>query len=133
MAAVVSCLPGLEGNEVREPTPPIILVEGHDVAIFESLEDACAHVELPDIKENVYRAYDAEGRLLSLEVEAEKPRISATEDEPGHLHELELLLNEFLTLVHAGPPVAPNSGISALIVAAKGSVRRVGKRSHVEN
>ncbi len=44
--------------------PPIIVIEGDDIAIYQSIEEVEQHIEPPDISAGV--AYDSEGRLLKL-------------------------------------------------------------------
>lgn len=50
---------------------PIILVEGRDIQIFFSLEEAEAYVEPTDVEANAYQVFDATG--LRLELLIEKP------------------------------------------------------------
>lgn len=51
--------------------PPIIVTEPGDVMVFKSVREAEVCLEAPDIKEGRFKAYDSEGRLLSVEQESE--------------------------------------------------------------
>jgi hypothetical protein len=78
------------------PTPPIFVIEGRDVTIFESLEDAQLQVEPIDVLEGVYVAYDAEGRILRMVVEGDQVKVRLGEDEPTHAEELSRILKDYL-------------------------------------
>ncbi len=56
------------GSEMK---PPIIVTEPGDVVVFETVREAEVYLEAPDVKEGRLKAYDSEGRLLSLEQESE--------------------------------------------------------------
>lgn len=47
---------------------PIIIIEGHDIQIFDSLSDAELELEVADVAANVYQVYDGEGASLGLDV-----------------------------------------------------------------
>jgi hypothetical protein len=49
-----------------QPKPPIFLIEGLDVGVFPSIEDALGSIEPIDVRE--CSAYDSEGRQLKLGV-----------------------------------------------------------------
>ena len=49
-------------------TPPIIVIDGHDFAFYDSLEAVGRHLE-PWYPEGDYLAFDSEGRKLVLVVE----------------------------------------------------------------
>ena len=92
--------------------PPVVIVDrrGNDINIHASIEDAQLHLEAIDVKNNEYRGYDSEGRLLALDVvidktsvlfglfqtSVERVRIRQAEDEPLHADELCTALFRFL-------------------------------------
>ncbi|QMU61548.1 MAG: hypothetical protein GKR92_07500 [Gammaproteobacteria bacterium] len=51
---------------------PIILNENSDLLLFSSEEELTSYIEPIDVKNNEYVAYDANGKLLSLLVEAQE-------------------------------------------------------------
>ena len=53
-----------------ETKPPIIVTEPGDVEVFKSVRDAELYLEAPEVKEGRLKAYDSEGRLLSVEQES---------------------------------------------------------------
>ncbi len=46
------------------PEAPIVVVEGRDIAVYDSATSAEARLESPDIENGIYRLYDAIGRKL---------------------------------------------------------------------
>jgi len=50
---------------------PIIINEHGDVSAYRSLEDACSYMEVIDVRNNEYVAYDADGYLLNLKIATE--------------------------------------------------------------
>lgn len=50
--------------------PPIIVTEPGDVMVFKSVREAEVFLEAPDVKEGQIKAYDSEGRPLSVEQES---------------------------------------------------------------
>ena len=73
--------------------PPIFVIEGDDVIVFESFE---VDLEPLDIRDGGMVAYDAEGRLLRLEINRGAVTVSVTEENPTHAAELEFALRKFL-------------------------------------
>lgn len=45
---------------------PIVIVEGRDVGIFRTVGDAERKLEAIDVKKQIFKGYDAEGRRLHL-------------------------------------------------------------------
>ncbi|MGH9943949.1 MAG: hypothetical protein ACRD9R_16515 [Pyrinomonadaceae bacterium] len=79
--------------------PPIIVYENGDVSIFASVEDVKIDLEPIDVENNIYVAYDSEGRLLSLAPTSPRITIQSAEQEPSHADELHAILFEFLLYV----------------------------------
>ncbi|MHC1725324.1 MAG: hypothetical protein AB9866_04805 [Syntrophobacteraceae bacterium] len=78
------------------PTCPIFVVEGFDVLAFSSLDQAENKLETIDVRNNVYRAFDAEGHLLDLQITTNRVAIILAEEKPNHVAELELVLRNYL-------------------------------------
>jgi hypothetical protein len=53
---------------------PIIVSEHGDLMVFRNEQELSSYLEPIDVKNGEYRAYDAKGRLLSLDVAAEEER-----------------------------------------------------------
>jgi hypothetical protein len=45
---------------------PIIVAEGEDISVFESVKSAESYIEAIDVDDGVYQAWDSEGRVLTL-------------------------------------------------------------------
>ena len=78
---------------------PIFVIEGGDVSVYLSVNEAEIDIEPIDAKSGGLMAYDAEGRLLRFETNHWRVSIGLAEDEPGHAAELEAALREFLIAV----------------------------------
>jgi hypothetical protein len=80
---------------------PIIISEPGDVFVFDSVDKTMAYIEPPDVFDNLYTAYDSEGRLLNLKAVSRNYEnaitIEVAEDTPAHQMELRNLLVDFLT------------------------------------
>jgi hypothetical protein len=85
-------------------TTPIILAEGLDVSLHESLDAAARQLEPADVASGEFRAYDAEGRLLSISTDGVTVQVQPFEALPGHREELVTLLKEFLAAVPVDLP-----------------------------
>lgn len=48
------------------PRPPILLAEGEDISVFKTVAAAASYAEAIDVDDGVYKAWDAQGRLLTL-------------------------------------------------------------------
>lgn len=87
-------------------SPPFILCDKGDVALFESIEDLERYIESPDIAS--YRAFDANGQVLCLMTMYPTPapqklvsivpvdRVTVSESGVHEVTELETLLRDFL-------------------------------------
>jgi len=114
--------------------PPIIIVDGHDVSIYDSVEEAQVQLEAIDVRNGEYRAYDAEGRLLAMDIVAEKKRVllgliptdvelvrmSDGEAAPTHERELRKALIAFLVATGSVAEVVDALTTSELVERAKG-------------
>lgn len=69
---------------------PIFIFEDEDCSCFENLQDAARGLEAIDVIENIFEAYDSEGRLLKLTAkdEFDTVKISLAEDSSSHQDEL---------------------------------------------
>ncbi|MBC7810421.1 MAG: hypothetical protein H7175_04705, partial [Burkholderiales bacterium] len=79
--------------------PPIFIYEPGTLMVFASLDDALSYIEPVDVYENLYVAYDSEGRLLHLSARDKTFRYPITvtpEDVPTHQDDLRNLLVPFL-------------------------------------
>lgn len=85
-----------EGFLTDSPIPPIFIIDGHDVAIFASIEEAQLHLEPIDVKNQQCVAFDAEGRLLRIEVEHGRIKAQLEEKESTHRGDLEAALRQYL-------------------------------------
>lgn len=85
-----------EGVLRSKLTPPIFVIDGLDVGVFKSIEDAVLQLEPVDVNRGDYAAYDAEGRLLRLAVDGLKVTAHPVESEASHAKELSVALSEFL-------------------------------------
>lgn len=61
--------------------PPIIAVDGHDVTIFESVQEAEGYIEYHDV--DVYRIFDAEGYVIHAKVRDQDWTVYLVQDEAG--------------------------------------------------
>jgi hypothetical protein len=46
--------------------PPIFITESNDISVHPTVKHAEQFLELQDVKDNIYTAYDSEGNLLNL-------------------------------------------------------------------
>lgn len=60
-----------------------------DISVYASIEDAQLQLEPVDVLNDEYIGYDAEGKLLRIEVENNRVVISLAEENPSHAQELE--------------------------------------------
>jgi hypothetical protein len=119
------------------PTSPIFVIEGFDVSIYASVEDAERHLESPDILDNRYVAYDSEGRLLILKaprpktrkffgiqsVTVDKINISCDESQPLHSEALKKELKELLKHFGVSPAWLEKAPLKDLVTK---SIEQVG-------
>ena len=78
---------------------PIIINESGDITLYTSVADAEINLEPIDVKDCIYSGYDAEGRLLKIELIGNKVSIKIAESKPSQKRELEELLRRALTIV----------------------------------
>jgi len=104
-----------EGVLDKNPKPPIFVIDGLDVGIFASIEDAVLQLEASDIKRGEYATYDAHGRLLELTVDGERILAHLSEHEPDHAEELSEALREFLKAMGVSSAADPNCDLPCLV------------------
>jgi hypothetical protein len=74
-----------ESPALSPPTPPLFVRGDGDLLTFGSAASLLSYVEWPDVKDGVYRAWDATGRPLHLYVaDDESPRLLAWSRRPAH-------------------------------------------------
>ena len=95
---------------------PIFICDriGGDIAVFGSVEDVESQLEVVDIRNEEYLAYDSVGRQLCLMVENGAVKISAVEKEPSHVEELRQKLSAFLIAAKI-PDISPTVSLAALV------------------
>lgn len=89
--------------------PPVFVkdMNGCDISVHASVEDARLHIEPTDVENEEYIAYDSEGRLLTLSVVEDKRTrlpswgrervvLDQAEEEPTHEQELRMALLDYL-------------------------------------
>lgn len=91
----------VSGMEYPRDSVPILVIEGNDIAAFESLNDALNWIEAIDALDDVYEVYDAAGRLLTLRAESDTGPVtlSGIDEDPRHREELRARLIRFFELV----------------------------------
>lgn len=97
--------------------PPLLIAEGLDLHLYDSVQDAALDLEAIDVQDGIYAGYDSEGRALRLTVRDEKVEISAAEASPGHQRQLAELLRAALAAV--GRPADPGADLPELVTAAR--------------
>lgn len=76
--------------------PPIIVNENGDIQLFRSTEEAGRAMEPIDIRNEEYKAYDAEGYPLRLDIEGNLVVITGRQGDACQKEELERDLRSFL-------------------------------------
>jgi hypothetical protein len=74
-----------------EPAEPVVLDERGDVAVFASIRDLVGYVEATDVRDGIYRAFDASGRPILLAAASDRARVTYTvgpHADPGHLRDI---------------------------------------------
>lgn len=56
----------MQPNSESTLQPPIVVIEGKDVRVFRTVDEAARAVEGPDVLEGIYEAYDATGVRIEL-------------------------------------------------------------------
>jgi hypothetical protein len=108
----------------QPPVPPLIIGQPGDVGFFASEDAVTRHLD-PDIADEPYAAFDAEGRRLELVRTRVKKRqllwnrdvdalaVTVAEQIPTHQAQLDRLLREFLNSI--GDPPLVEASLDALI------------------
>ncbi|HYQ82430.1 MAG TPA: hypothetical protein VEP28_00170 [Rubrobacter sp.] len=97
--------------------PPVIVAEGLDLKLYDSVRDAELDLEPVDVQAGCYVGYDSEGHELLFAVQEGRVEISAAESSPGHRRKLAELLRT--ALASAGRPIEAGAGLEDLIEAAR--------------
>lgn len=97
--------------------PPVIIAEGLDLKLYDSVHDAALDLEAIDVQDGIYVGYDSEGRELLLTVREEKVEILAAEASPGHRRQLAELLRAALAAI--GRPIQADAALEDLAEAAR--------------
>jgi hypothetical protein len=71
------------------PQPPIFILEGHDLGIFDDVEQAQAQLEPIDVKDGIYEGYDAHGRRLRIWTDGKRTFIELEEEQASDASSLE--------------------------------------------
>lgn len=98
---------------------PIIIAEGWDVYLYNSIADAEGYMEPIDVEDAIYKGYDAEGKLLTISTDGKKVFISAAEDGPKHARELEDFLRECLARVKEKAAAEQSPDLPSLLKACE--------------
>jgi hypothetical protein len=114
-----------------QPTCPLFVWESGALYVFASVNDAELDLEAIDVRGGIYRAFDATGRLLRLEVERlrerflwvfslarERVRITLAEDASTHADELAGILEPFLEHLGLQREASTKMTLSELVAAA---------------
>lgn len=102
---------------MRIVTPPIFIVDGLDVGIFESLRDVELHLEPIGANNQTREIYDAEGRLIRVDVKGNRVTAVVEEANPTHARELEAALRAFLGEMNEPLASDPECDLTCLIRA----------------
>ena len=79
---------------------PIFVDESGALDVYETIEHAEIDHEAIDVRDNIYTAYDSEGRLLNLiAISNNKVTIQSAEEIPTHQEELRRKIKNFLSHV----------------------------------
>jgi|MudIll2142460700_1097286.scaffolds.fasta_scaffold195532_2 hypothetical protein len=102
---------------------PLFVIDGLDVSLYNSIEALEQQLEGIDVANNIYKSYDAEGRLLKLRAIGAKQgkfmvsvgyvHIEEAEDIPGHNKELSEALRAHINAV--GHSVDDNTELKELV------------------
>jgi hypothetical protein len=80
--------------------PLFFIIEGNDVGVYPSINDAQRNLEAIDVIHSEYLGFDSEGRQLSLAVDSKKRVIiKFAEEHPTHQKDLEAILRKFLVAI----------------------------------
>jgi len=104
---------------MEKPKPPIFIVDGFDIAVFPSVEDAEHHFEPRYFDPGDQAAYDAEGRLIRLEGTGNDVLARLAEDEPTHAAELAGALRAYLKEMKEPAADDPTCDLPCLVDACR--------------
>jgi len=96
-------------GEIEPPKPPVFILEGHDVGIFDTVAQAEVQLEAIDVRNGIYEGFDARGRRLNISPEGQRAAIRLAEEAPTDIASLERKLRDYL--VHMGETQASGSGV----------------------
>lgn len=82
--------------------PPIIIADGLDVGFFPTIEAAARALEVIDVEDGIYRAFDRDGKALRLSSSGSRVIITCPTPTLDARNELLLLLREFLHEIGEG-------------------------------
>ena len=103
----------------QQSIPPIFVIDGLDVGVFKSIEEAVLQLEPLDVDRGEYSAYDAQGRLLKLVVDGARVTAQLAESEASHARELSALLREFLEAMGELNETDPECDLRYLVDASR--------------
>lgn len=116
-----------------EPVPPLIIAEGRDVRVFESVAEASAALEPIDVEAGVFRGFDSRGLPLAFSTVEVRRRvllgaiplrsrmtvITASEQAGLQADALRELLLGFLRALGKLPECAAELPLGGLVAAAR--------------
>jgi len=108
-----------EGVLSNTPTPPVFVIDGLDIGVFASVEEAVLQLEPVDVKQGEYSAYDSEGRLLGLAVDGGKVTAHLVDAQASHADELAGKLRGFLKAMGATTADDPECDLRCLVEASR--------------
>ncbi|MBK8466833.1 MAG: hypothetical protein IPL32_13470 [Chloracidobacterium sp.] len=99
---------------------PIIIAEGLDVEFFYAINDAQIEMEPIDIRDGIYKVFDAGGQRLD-PVPDDSPYVGAEIIETGedHSHQLTELLFDFYEYLGLNPEILKKMELAQLIEIGK--------------
>ena len=103
---------------MKKPIPPIFIIDGEDVSIYKSVQDAAFHLEPIDVRNGEYVAYDSKGNLLRLETTQDDNSpivISFAEEGLAHVKALEVTLRGYLKAMGEQVNIDPPYDLSCLV------------------
>lgn len=101
------------------PNPPVFIVDGNDLIVHSTFDEATHWLEPADISTNDYSVYDSEGRLLHIEPDGDKVKILLAEEVPRHASELEDALRRYLRTTGSALGEDSNCDLKCLVEACK--------------
>lgn len=97
---------------------PLVVVEGLDVSLFPSIQEAEEYLDGAGAAGKACAAFDAEGRALRIDAAAgQKVRVELAETRPGHSDDLRRHLHDYLQA--CGQPLGPEATLRDLILRCR--------------